>query len=162
MKPFLYYVDLIDGRMFFSIFHDIFSTYKYINVKNKTVLDVGADFGFSPLFFIKEGAESVIAYSLDFQLFGLRNKKIKFHRKPWDGLSHNALIGKFDCEGCEYITPVRWYFNAFESCYLAIHDRPMYHEQFLAYKKELDSNKNAKLIFTREFEWMYLLNGDDE
>ena len=162
MKPFLYYVDLIDGRMFFSIFHDIFSTYKYINVKGKTVLDVGADFGFSPLFFIKEGAESVIAFSLDFQLFGLRNKNIKFYRKPWDGQSHNALIGKFDCEGCEYAKPVLWYSDNFAACYLAIHDIPHYHEQFLAYKKILDKQPNTKMIFRREFEWMYLLNGDDE
>ena len=155
MKPLVYYKYLLDGRIFFNLAYDISKSYHYISVKDKVVLDVGADFGFSPLYFIKEGAKSVVAFSLDRQMSGLRHKDIKFHREAWDGADYFANIGKFDCEGREYIKPLKWYFDSFESCYLAIHDIPLYHDQFMVYKEELDVK--AKLIYVTGEERMYVI-----
>lgn len=155
MKPLIYYKYLLNGKVFFNLAYDISKSYHYIDVKDKIVLDVGADFGFSPLYFIKEGAKSVIAFSLDRQMGGLKHKAIEFHREAWDGSDYFAEIGKFDCEGCEYIKPLEWYFVTFDSCYLAIHDIPPYHNQFVVYKKELDAK--GKLIYAIGEERMYVI-----
>ena len=41
--------------------------YRYIDVKDKVVLDIGADIGTSAKWFINQGAKKVICYSLDMQ-----------------------------------------------------------------------------------------------
>ncbi len=92
--------------------------YSQLNVKNKTVIDIGSCMGDTAVYFISRGARRVIGYEPDKQFYeasvrnielnGLR-KRISVLNIPGSlkdairklGKNEHAVL-KMDCEGCEY------------------------------------------------------------
>jgi len=122
MKPLWYYRDSLTGKREYNITMDMFATYGKYRYDGKVVLDIGADFGLSPAFFLHQGASKVIAYSPERQKKWLRDSRIEWHREYWNGQLHQADVLKIDCEGCEYSRPLDWYTKNFHSSLFAIHD----------------------------------------
>lgn len=89
--------------------------YGFVNVTDKTVLDIGADWGSTPHFFITKGAKSVIAVDgykgyYDRMVENLKDEPrvlpvYLFIRKPQDIAelieTYRPDVVKIDCEGCE-------------------------------------------------------------
>lgn len=89
--------------------------YGFVNVTDKTVLDIGADWGSTPHFFITKGAKSVIAVDGDKGYYDRMVENLKdelrvlpvylFIRKPQDMAelieTYRPDVVKIDCEGCE-------------------------------------------------------------
>jgi hypothetical protein len=92
-------------------------SYKYIDVKDKIVLDIGADIGTSAKWFIEHGASKVIAYSLDLQ--EIFDDKIEWHFE-WHGEYIKADVLKIDCEGCECMLTQNM-IEKYKEWYIAIH-----------------------------------------
>lgn len=91
--------------------------YGDIDYSNKTVLDIGADYGSTAYWFIQKGASSVIAVDADngyyqrmVQSFSRTNKVEPLHITINSGETVKELILKYkphiikvDCEGCESV-----------------------------------------------------------
>ena len=159
MNPLWFYRDNITGKREWNIMKDISLTYHHLDVKAKVVLDVGGDFGLSPMHFIEHGARKVISYSLERQRSWLKHPNIEWHKEKWDYSTHSADVLKIDCEGCEYGKPLGWYLENFREMYFAIHDFPQFHDKFVEYQRDLQSC--GKLIFAPQdsIEWMYVVEG---
>jgi hypothetical protein len=155
MKPLWYYRDSLTGKREFNIMMDILETYGKYRYDGKVVLDIGADFGLSPAFFLHKGASKVIAYSPERQKNWLRDSRIEWHREYWKGQFQEADILKIDCEGCEYSRPLDWYAKHFHSSLFAIHDFPQYHSLFEEYREGL-LNLSAYQIFSAGKEIMFV------
>lgn len=113
-------------------------SYVYIDVKGKTVLDIGADVGTSALWFIGHGAEKVICYSLDKQ--EVFNDKIVWCGE-WHGEYIPADVLKIDCEGCEcMLTPEL--INKYQEWYIAVHTFSSCYNPLREYLEQ-----NGKLVF---------------
>lgn len=113
-------------------------SYKYIDVKDKIVLDIGADIGTSAKWFIEQGASKVIAYSLDLQ--EIFDDKIEWHFE-WNGEYVFAQVLKIDCEGCEcMLTPEL--INRYPEWYIAIHTFSKCYNEMKKYIKRI-----GKLVY---------------
>ncbi|MEM0160084.1 MAG: hypothetical protein QW393_04980 [Candidatus Micrarchaeaceae archaeon] len=148
------------ARHVYQYMKEIYQVYSYIDVKGKTILDVGADFGLSPMHFINQGASRVIAFSLEKQKPWLAHPRIEWHRQKWDGDWHVCGVLKIDCEGCEYGRPVEWYLNGFKEFYIAIHKiKPEQYSHFNYYKSRL--SEVAKLVYVSKdgLEEVYVRGG---
>jgi len=89
--------------------------YGAINYRDKVVLDVGADYGTTALFFLKRGAARVVAVEGDEELFSQLQENVKdvpevVAVKCWISSSEDFAylirtycpdVLKVDCEGCE-------------------------------------------------------------
>jgi len=96
-----------------SLMDDVSGSYWPLDVRGKTVVDIGADWGNSPLYWRWRGARKVIAYESDqnvrsrLELLALlhgsseaRGDWLEVHG-AWDGSYPDADVLKMDCEGCE-------------------------------------------------------------
>ena len=54
---------IVNGKWEYDILKECYEVYGKYNYYNKVILDIGADFGLSPKFFVDHGAKKVIAYS---------------------------------------------------------------------------------------------------
>ncbi len=112
--------------------------YRYIDVKDKVVLDIGADIGTSAKWFINQGAKKVICYSLDMQK--IFDDKIEWHFE-WHGEYVFAQVLKIDCEGCEcMLTPEL--INRYPEWYIAIHTFSKCYNEMKKYIKRM-----GKLVY---------------
>ena len=136
---------------------EIEQTYNHFDLRGKTILDVGADFGLSSMYFLDRGAKKVVAYSLERQRKWLKHQDVEWHRQKWDYSTHRADILKMDCEGCEYGRPVKWYFTNFSKMYLAIHYFERFAVKFEEYRGYIQLH-GGKLIFQPGNEWMFLVD----
>jgi hypothetical protein len=100
--------------------------YQYLKVKDKTVVDIGADFGNSPYWFLMHGAAKVIAYESDkSQNHMLHNNfdpfpsLVEIH-DTWLGAMPIGDILKIDCEGCEVLLAAD-YISRFSQYAIALH-----------------------------------------
>jgi len=96
---FLYHnLAVINGKEEYNILKECYEVYGKYDYRGKIVLDIGADFGLSPKFFIDQGASQVIAYSPERQKNWLKNSRIEWHREYWKGqftkLTFSKLIAK--------------------------------------------------------------------
>ena len=111
--------------------NDCVKYYSSLDVAGKAVLDIGSDFGTSPLFFIKKGAKTVYGFSLDEQYF--ENKNYRHYRYNNESdlcmgahlsyplISEAPIVLKMDCEGCEWnFSPE--FFNGFADWVVALHN----------------------------------------
>ena len=147
LQPLWYYRDLLSGKMEYNIMLDIFNSYYKLDIyKGKTVLDIGADFGLSPKFFINKGATKVIAYSPMRQKEWLKHEKIEWHKRLWQGEYIKADILKIDCEGCEYQHIIEWYFEKYNEMLFGIHYNINHSYEYYHNIKYL-KDKGAKIIF---------------
>jgi len=91
--------------------------YGRLNVKNRIVIDVGAAFGDSGIYFALNGAKRVYAYEVSKQAARIAKlnvrknnlqKRITIINKPCPPLNSinekikERMVIKLDCEGCEY------------------------------------------------------------
>lgn len=90
----------------------------FLNCRNKTVLDIGADYGSTAVFFLHKGAKKVIAVESNTEFF----KKLQPLAAPIPNLipffkrvscvndfknllaqCNGGIVMKIDCEGCEAV-----------------------------------------------------------
>lgn len=86
--------------------------YRSLDVKGRHVIDVGSDFGTTPMFFLRQGAKDVIGYSLDKQMF---HHKAYRHiqgqstgRQIMDQCDPAGAALKMDAEGLEWQFDADW------------------------------------------------------
>ena len=129
--------------------------YSKLEVKGKVVIDVGCDFGTTPMYFISRGAKKVIGFSLDKQYFrDYRYKHFDLNEQPEvlngviDGLSLSqdeakVFVLKSDCEGCEWNFTIP-FIETFSDWIIACHT-PIRNQELFDYIKA-----NGKLIGKQE------------
>lgn len=109
--------------------HEIFfkEPYKQLNVKDKTVIDIGSSIADSPIYFVLNGAKHIFGYEPDMKRYNeaqtnIENNnmsdKITLLNKKYDGRKGDAA--KIDCEGCEY--SIIEQFKAFREILLEYHN----------------------------------------
>lgn len=126
-------------------YDDCLQFYSSLDVKNKVVIDVGDDFGTTPMYFLRKGATNVFGYSKDKQYFHndhykhynvdeeptyLNNTivKIKDIKKA---MSPQNLVLKSDCEGCEWEF-TQEFIETFDDWIIAVHN-PVENPDLLKY-----------------------------
>ena len=95
-------------------------SYSYIDVRGKVVVDVGADIGTSPLWFLSQGAAKVIAFSLEKQDPRFADPRVEW-RGRWNGERVEGDVFKIDCEGCECMIS-EGFLESYEAAYVAFHE----------------------------------------
>lgn len=100
-------------------------TLALLDVKGKTVIDVGADSGSSVAWFLLHGASKVIAYEVHPELqielknnFG-NDERVQIHSE-WIGGMPVGDVFKIDCEGCEIALQEEHLIN-YKSWLVAVH-----------------------------------------
>ena len=128
--------------------------YSKLDVKDKVVIDVGSDFGTSPMYFLKRGAKKVIGFSMDKQYFkDYRYKHVDLNQpdalqRTIIGLSLSlselkSIVLKCDCEGCEWNFTIP-FIESFDDWIIACHE-PIKNQELLDYIKS-----NGELIGKQE------------
>jgi len=149
---FLYHnLAIINGKWEYNILKECYEVYGRYDYRDKIILDIGADFGLSPKFFIDHGAKKVIAYSPMRQKRQFMDPKIEWNRRYWKGEEINADFLKIDCEGCEYYKPIDFYLS-YPEALIAIHD--LKNKEFLKYSSTL-WERGADLIYHVGNEYMF-------
>ena len=109
-------LNAIDARQFASYFQEALDSYN-VDVEGKVVVDIGADWGSSSLYFLARGARKVVAYDR------LR-PRLEVRGIEWNGLwSGDYVPGdilKVDCEGCECNADPSIFFR-YETSLVAVH-----------------------------------------
>jgi len=144
---------VINGKEEYNILKECYEIYGRYDYRGKVVLDIGADFGLSPKFFIDHGAKKVIAYSPLRQKRQFKDPRIIWIREYWQGEERSADFLKIDCEGCEYSRPLDWYTKNFHSSLFAIHDFSC-NDLFEKYREAL-LDFGASQIFAENREVMF-------
>lgn len=126
--------------------------YSQLDVRNKVVMDVGCDFGTTPVYFLRKGASAVIGFSKDKQYF--RKPHYEHHdltaepealsraiEKILDSKreSRDPMVLKSDCEGCEWDFTEK-FVDRFDDWIIAVHT-PVRNQNLLDHVK-----KSGKLI----------------
>ena len=128
--------------------------YDSLDVENGVVIDVGCDFGTTPMYFLRKGANTVIGFSKDKQYFHSIHYKhvnvdvdpsalptmIKNLKNIKDEMSPSVpiLILKSDCEGCEW-NFTQEFIEAFDDWIIAIHS-PIANDKLRKYIEEKGEN----------------------
>ncbi len=127
-------------------YQDCVNYYSTLDVRGRFVLDIGADFGTTPLYFIRQGAEFVWGFSLDRQYFrheryahvigtdyypGDNYKLSLFPLNETDNMilsnveglpeiPHSAIVLKCDAEGWEWNLSAG-FIDSFHDWIIALH-----------------------------------------
>ena len=110
-------LNVIDAKVFAGYFEEALEGYNTIDVKGKVVVDIGADWGSTSLYFLARGARKVIAF--DRVEPKLQVKGIEWHGL-WNGSPVPGDILKVDCEGCECNAEPSLFFQ-YEASLVAVH-----------------------------------------
>jgi len=156
----------------FVAFGEIFRDGIYdVDVKGRTVVDVGAGIGDSPIYFALKGAEKVYAFDINLSLLekNIRENNLVDVVEPIRcecGLSNNldiitlkynipnGSVLKVDCEGCEYKffgTPPRL-INRYDTIIIEYHDGIQHLADLLrasGFEITTKGNKKIGLIYAR-------------
>lgn len=126
--------------------------YDTLDVKGKVVIDVGCDFGTTPMYFLSKGANTVFGFSKDKQYFHSIHYKhvnvdvdlstfptmIKAIKRIRDEMIPPHLVLKSDCEGCEW-NFTQEFIDSFDDWIIAVHT-PIANEELYEYIKEEGEN----------------------
>ena len=129
--------------------------YKDLDVEGKVVVDLGADIGASPMYFLNKGAKFVIGFSMEKAYFHNKNYvHVTIRKQPFypnvvalivksikEELSIKSSVLKSDCEGCEWERNSK-FIEAFDDWIIAVH-RPVKNQELLDY-----IIKNGNLVAT--------------
>ena len=101
--------------------------YSTLDVKDRVVVDIGCDFGTSPMFFIERGAKFVWGFSLDDQYFHhdryAHIKGIEYYPSTERHIDENELnekVLKCDAEGWEW-NLLAGFIDSFHDWVIALH-----------------------------------------
>ena len=131
--------------------------YSKLDVRDKIVIDMGDDFGTTPMYFLRRGAQTVIGFSKDEQYFhdihykhyNLNVNNFTFStiissiKRFKEETTPDALVLKSDCEGCEW-NFTQEFIELFEDWIIAVHT-PIENNELYNYIKE-----NGELIGKEE------------
>lgn len=131
-----------------SLLNEYLQSYNVINVKDKTILDIGADIGSSAFYFLSCGAKKVICYSNENQ--AIYDDRIEWHG-IWKGEYIPADVLKIDCEGCECML-TKNIIEKYNEWYIAIHN---FSNCFNSLKNYLEINGKLVFITKDKKELMY-------
>jgi hypothetical protein len=160
IKRFLHILKLHESQYY----DDCLKYYSTLDVKDKIVFDLGADFGTSPMFFLDRGAYSAIGFSLDKQYFKSdgKNDRDYFHYHCADEIdvglrfiyavvfaysvkeSNRVMLRtdknvsfalKADCEGCEWQLLTDNILDFFDDWIVALHN-PIRNDELYEYIKK--------------------------
>ena len=134
-----------------SYLNEYRKAYITIDVKDKIILDIGADVGTSAFYFLTLGAKKIICYSLENQK--IFDEKIEWHGK-WYGEYTYADILKIDCEGCECML-TKEIIEKYNEWYIAIH---IWSNCFNDMEKYLQNNGKLVFVTPDNKEFLYVKN----
>lgn len=89
-------------------FQEFMESYGLLEVQDKVVVDIGAEYGNSPLWWYLHKAKKIIAYEarnnlrLQMLLFLGNLSEVEVHG-AWSGQYPRGDVFKIDCEGCEHL-----------------------------------------------------------
>ena len=125
--------------------------YSSLDVAGKIVIDVGCDFGTTPMYFLHKGARFVMGFSMDSQYFydvgyihynvnDDPNVLLEFiqKRQQMKTLSSLPFVLKSDCEGCEW-NFTKEFIETFDDWIIAVHT-PITNESLYQYIKDNGEN----------------------
>ena len=126
--------------------------YSLMNVKGKIVIDIGCDFGTTPMYFLSRGAVTVIGFSKDKQYFHDNHYRhydvdqdphvlptaIQNIKRIKDEMTPPHIVLKSDCEGCEW-NFTKEFIETFEDWIIAVHT-PITNEKLYGYIKANGEN----------------------
>lgn len=139
---------MVNYEQVFSYMNEYFKSYSVIDVKGKTVIDIGADVGTSAFYFLCKGANLVIAYSLEPQK--IFDDKLVW-RKDWKGEYIEGDVFKIDCEGCECLL-TKDIIERYPEWYIAIHT---FSNCFNPMKEYLETHGQLVFITPDKKEYLY-------
>ena len=124
--------------------------YSLMNVKGKVVIDIGCDFGTTPMFFLSQGATMVMGFSKENQYFhdkGYIHYNVDddpsvlpefIQKRQWIERISSPIVLKSDCEGCEW-NFTKEFIETFEDWIIAVHT-PITNEKLYGYIKANGKN----------------------
>jgi hypothetical protein len=114
--------DRIPKEIYWKEYEEV---YTQLPLKNMIIVDIGADYGSSPEWFLSLGAHRVIAFESDPELVSemtrrfLDDWRVKING-AWNGEEVAGDILKIDCEGCEQNLTTK-YLERFKAFAVALH-----------------------------------------
>ena len=128
--------------------HEYPDSYSFIDVREKTIVDIGADAGSSAHWFLLHGAKKVICFSNEPQEYF--DSRVEW-RGAWNGEYVPADVLKIDCEGCECMLTISL-IRMYAEYYIAIHT---FAGCYAILRDYLEGD--GKLVFTTpdKVEWLY-------
>ncbi len=122
--------------------------YSTLDVKDKIVVDIGCDFGTTPMYFLNKGATNVFGYSKDKQYFhNIHYRHHNINKEPSaistiictikrvkTKIELSDIVLKSDCEGCEW-NFTKEFIESFDDWIIAVHT-PITNESLYQYIKE--------------------------
>ena len=125
--------------------------YSGLDVAGKIVIDVGCDFGTTPMYFLRKGAKFVMGFSMDSQYFydvgyihynvnDDPNVLLEFiqKRQQMKTIASLPFVLKSDCEGCEW-NFTKEFIETFDDWIIAVHT-PITNESLYQYIKDNGEN----------------------
>lgn len=109
-----------DSTEIYGVFETFFEGhYSMLDVRNRTVIDIGSSVGDSPIYFLRSGAKKVIGFEPDRSAFELAEENLRLNGLSDRVVLHNTfatsdkveavlsevdgdVVMKLDCEGCEF------------------------------------------------------------
>jgi len=145
----------VDAELLASYFNEALESYSMVDYRGKVVVDIGADWGSSCMYFLARDASKVIAFDTVRPHLPLRH--VEWHGQ-WNGERVPGDILKVDCEGCECNADPSLFFS-YPVAFVAVH-------KFAPCYSELSARlaESCRKVFTSadKLEEMYLCENNEK